>query len=123
MTLNNKVVVVTGGAGLLGEAFVKAISVEGGIPIIAETNFKAAKKDLTSLFTNLSDDVQIKESSENILYKRMQTNEHKTKKILKDSFFRSKMMPFEQAPEKYITDRYPVFPLVEDGKYTLITNL
>ena len=36
--LNNKVVVITGGAGLLGKEFVKAVVENGGIAIIADIN-------------------------------------------------------------------------------------
>ena len=36
MSLENKVVVVTGGNGLLGKSFIKAIHKAGGIPIIAD---------------------------------------------------------------------------------------
>ncbi len=42
--LKNKVVIVTGGAGLLGREFVKAILRHGGIPVIAEINASAAQK-------------------------------------------------------------------------------
>jgi len=38
MLLNKKVIVVTGGAGLLGYELVRAIIKEGGIPIIADLN-------------------------------------------------------------------------------------
>ena len=36
--LNNKVILVTGGAGLLGSEFINAIAVSGGIAIIADVN-------------------------------------------------------------------------------------
>ena len=36
--LSNKVVVITGGAGLLGKEFVKAVVENGGIAIIADIN-------------------------------------------------------------------------------------
>ena len=36
--LKDKVIVVTGGAGLLGENFVKAIKAQNGIPVIADIN-------------------------------------------------------------------------------------
>ncbi|MDP3559065.1 MAG: SDR family NAD(P)-dependent oxidoreductase, partial [Legionellaceae bacterium] len=41
--LNNKVVVVTGGAGLLGAAFVQGIVSVGGTAIIADTNEQAGR--------------------------------------------------------------------------------
>jgi NAD(P)-dependent dehydrogenase (short-subunit alcohol dehydrogenase family) len=42
--LEGKVIVVTGGAGLLGSNFCKSIALEGGIPIIADINIDEAKK-------------------------------------------------------------------------------
>ncbi len=44
MLLTNTVVVVTGGAGLLGRAFVRAILEEGGTAVIADVNPTAAKR-------------------------------------------------------------------------------
>lgn len=43
MILNNKIVVVTGGAGLLGRAFCNKISQSGGTPIVADINLENAK--------------------------------------------------------------------------------
>ena len=42
--LQNKVIVITGGAGLIGQAFVKAVVENGGIAIIADINTDNAKK-------------------------------------------------------------------------------
>ena len=36
--LNNEVILVTGGAGLIGKEFAKTIAEEGGIAIIGEIN-------------------------------------------------------------------------------------
>ena len=44
MKLNDKVIVATGGAGLLGQAFSKKISNEGGIAVIADIDLKKATK-------------------------------------------------------------------------------
>lgn len=44
MLLDNKLVVVTGGAGLLGRSFVRAIAGSGGRAVIADVNFEAANK-------------------------------------------------------------------------------
>lgn len=44
MDLKGKVVVVTGGCGLLGQEFVKAIVQVGGTPIIADINLDVAKE-------------------------------------------------------------------------------
>lgn len=43
MKLQNKVIVVTGGAGLLGTAFCKAISKEGGVAVVADLNLERAQ--------------------------------------------------------------------------------
>lgn len=43
MKLKDKVIVVTGGAGLLGSTFCKAISKEGGVAIVADVNFEKAQ--------------------------------------------------------------------------------
>ena len=54
MILENKVIVVTGGNGLLGKSFIKAIHSAGGIPIIAditkdkELDFEYVNLDITS---------------------------------------------------------------------------
>jgi len=40
MSIKNKVIVVTGGNGLLGKSFVKAIHEAGGVPIVADINEK-----------------------------------------------------------------------------------
>jgi len=42
--IKGKVVVITGGAGLLGREFAKAIAANAGIPVIADIDGKAAKK-------------------------------------------------------------------------------
>lgn len=44
MILKDKVVVVTGGAGLLGTVFCKALSAEGAIAVVADLNFEKAKE-------------------------------------------------------------------------------
>ena len=54
MSLENKVIVVTGGNGLLGKSFIKAIHKAGGIPIIADikkeenSKYEYVKLDITS---------------------------------------------------------------------------
>jgi NAD(P)-dependent dehydrogenase (short-subunit alcohol dehydrogenase family) len=42
--LDNKVVVITGGAGLLGRNFCEAVAKEGSIAIVADVNLQAAKE-------------------------------------------------------------------------------
>ena len=44
MILNNKVIVVTGGAGLLGKAFIKEILAHGGIAILTDINTSLAQE-------------------------------------------------------------------------------
>ena len=41
MSLKNKIIVVTGGNGLLGKSFVRSIHKAGGIPVIADINEKS----------------------------------------------------------------------------------
>lgn len=44
MMLNNKVIVITGGVGLIGKEFTKAVAKQNGIAIIADVNKKLGKK-------------------------------------------------------------------------------
>jgi NAD(P)-dependent dehydrogenase (short-subunit alcohol dehydrogenase family) len=63
--LKNKVIVVTGGAGLLGQFFVKAISENGGIPIIADINICDAAPNIKSFYDQITSyrlDITSKES-------------------------------------------------------------
>lgn len=66
MRLKDKVIVVTGGSGLIGSAFVQAIANEGGIPIIADILENAGanyyKTDITNKesICNLIDNLQKK---------------------------------------------------------------
>lgn len=48
--LKDKVVVVTGGAGLLGKAFVRAIALAAGKPVIADIDLEAARRCADELF-------------------------------------------------------------------------
>jgi len=65
MILKNKVIVVTGGAGLLGKEFIKAIAHEGGIGIIADIN----EKDGNKLANELKVDLKL----ENVEYRILDT--------------------------------------------------
>jgi len=47
--LNGKVILVTGGAGLLGQQFVRAISAKGGIAIIGERHDEKSRELIASL--------------------------------------------------------------------------
>ena len=47
--IKDRVVVVTGGAGLLGKTFCQAIATNGGIPIMAEREFSVAEKAVEAL--------------------------------------------------------------------------
>lgn len=42
--LDNKVIVITGGAGLLGRNFCQAVAAQGGVAIIADINLQAAEE-------------------------------------------------------------------------------
>ena len=42
--LNNAVIVVAGGAGLLGRSFVRSIAEQGGIAVVADLDSKAATR-------------------------------------------------------------------------------
>ena len=63
--LNNKVVVITGGAGLIGKEFVKAVVDNGGIAIIADKNEKIGLKT--------KEDLSKKLNSTNIDFVRLDT--------------------------------------------------
>ena len=51
--LKDKVVVITGGAGLIGKEFVKAVVENGGIAIIADINEELGKNVKESLSKEL----------------------------------------------------------------------
>ncbi len=73
--LNDKIVIVTGGAGLIGQEFIKAIVEQGGIGIIADINEEfgeTAKKNIKSEFETESIDfvkldITNKESIKNVI--------------------------------------------------------
>ena len=69
--LKNKVVVITGGAGLIGKEFVKAVIENDGIAIIADINYEIglkAKEDLSKeLSTNNIDFVKLDITSKDSL--------------------------------------------------------
>ena len=44
MKINDKVIVVTGGAGVIGQSFARAIVENGGLAVVADINFEAAKR-------------------------------------------------------------------------------
>ena len=60
--LKNKIIIVTGGNGLLGKEILKNISEEGGIPICADVNIKK-KSDYDQIYCDISSE----ESIENLL--------------------------------------------------------
>jgi NAD(P)-dependent dehydrogenase (short-subunit alcohol dehydrogenase family) len=47
--LDNKVVVITGGAGLLGREFSRAVAEQGGVAIVADVNLSAAQEAATRI--------------------------------------------------------------------------
>lgn len=56
MILKDKVVVVTGGAGLIGRGFIEAIIRHGGIGVIADINLAAAEAAKSAVCQNLKDE-------------------------------------------------------------------
>lgn len=56
MILKDKVVVVTGGAGLIGRGFIEAIIRHGGIGIIADIDLAAAEAAKNTIYQNLKDE-------------------------------------------------------------------
>ena len=50
--LNNKIIVVTGGAGLLGSCFCSAIANRGGTAIVADLNLGAAETVAKKIMAN-----------------------------------------------------------------------
>ena len=83
--LNNKVVVITGGAGLLGKEFIKAVVESGGIAIIADINSEignSAKESLSlELNTQNIDFVELDITSKESLNKTIAYLEKKYTKI------------------------------------------
>jgi len=65
--LKNKVIVITGGAGLLGQEFVKAIVKDGGMPVIADIDEVEGNKLKTSSVDFIQMDITSKESIKNAI--------------------------------------------------------
>lgn len=55
--LDNRVVVITGGAGLLGQTFSKAVASQGGRPVIADIRIEAAKRVASRINDELGTDI------------------------------------------------------------------
>lgn len=72
MVLNNKVVVVTGGAGKLGQEFCRAISESGGIAVVADVDLQKAKtvaqqlKNAFAIEMNITSKTSIEEGIRNV---------------------------------------------------------
>ncbi|MCG3683488.1 oxidoreductase [Aliarcobacter butzleri] len=83
--LKKKVVVVTGGAGLIGKEFVKAVIENGGIAIIADINEELGKKVKESLSKELDtsniDFFKLDITSKNSLTECIEYLDNKYKKI------------------------------------------
>ena len=83
--LKNKVIVVTGGAGLIGSAFIKAIIKNNGIAVIADINEELSIKVKTTLeqelLTNNIDYVQLDITSKDSLHKSIKYLNSKYKRI------------------------------------------
>lgn len=59
--LNNQIVVVTGGAGLVGKAFVETIAKNGGVAIIADISLEKGQQAKASLPESLQDTIDVVE--------------------------------------------------------------
>jgi NAD(P)-dependent dehydrogenase (short-subunit alcohol dehydrogenase family) len=55
--LDNRVVVITGGAGLLGQTFSKAVASQGGRPVIADIRIEAAERVASRINDELGTDI------------------------------------------------------------------
>lgn len=54
--LNNRVVVITGGAGLLGQTFSRAVALQGGRPVVADIRIAAAESVASQINDDLGSD-------------------------------------------------------------------
>jgi len=63
--LENKIIVVTGGSGLLGSAFVRKVAEEGGVPVILDK--KIEDKDVHSISCDITSQDSIKNCIDQIL--------------------------------------------------------
>jgi NAD(P)-dependent dehydrogenase (short-subunit alcohol dehydrogenase family) len=83
--LNNKIVVITGGAGLIGKEFVKAVVENGAIAIIADINEEIglkAKEDLSNeLNSTRIDFIKLDITSKNSLNECIQSLDEKYQQI------------------------------------------
>lgn len=70
LTLKNHVVVITGGAGLLGQEFVKAVILNSGIAVIADLDDVTGKKVQASLMVELK--------TNNIYFQHLDINSKKS---------------------------------------------
>jgi NAD(P)-dependent dehydrogenase (short-subunit alcohol dehydrogenase family) len=57
LDLDNRVVVITGGAGLLGQTFSQAVAAQGGRPVIADIRIEAAQKVATRMNAEMGADL------------------------------------------------------------------
>ena len=83
-SLNGKVIVVTGGAGLLGKEFVRAIVEHGGVGIIADKNEEAGKrleKTLTEKHKKKAEFIPLEITSEESVCDLIQRVAQKYKRI------------------------------------------
>lgn len=63
MKIKDKVVVVTGGAGLLGRSFCKLLAEEGAIPVVADVNLAAAQEVVDQAGLGLAVEMDITSSN------------------------------------------------------------
>jgi NAD(P)-dependent dehydrogenase (short-subunit alcohol dehydrogenase family) len=80
--LENKVIVVTGGAGLLGREFIKSISEKGGIAIIADIDIESSKRYFSeNIDSSKIDFVKLDITSKSSIKKAIDCIDNKYKKV------------------------------------------
>jgi hypothetical protein len=77
------------------------------------------RRHLISVFEELPHDVQVKQEdlTKGLVKKGNAQGESFLKKSLINSYFKSTMQQHDENDiEKIVSDRYPIYPLVEDSK-------
>lgn len=79
------------------------------------------RKNLTNIFEEISEDVKVRPNdieSGNFTKKNTYTASS-FKKPLINSYFKSAMEEYDENIERIISDRFNIYPLVEDSKYVI----
>ena len=85
--ISGKVVVITGGAGLLGSMHAEAIAEIGGIPVLFDTNYinDSILKNDYNVFINLDDKVKTDYHNHEVIVELVSSNEEQ-KKIAREKY-------------------------------------